>query len=52
MTYKDKVAKLMVTDTKPDDAALFKCVGANIIGSVQSSANLTVQSKYYKLTVN
>jgi hypothetical protein len=46
MSYKDKHAKLIVTDTKPEDAASYKCVGSNIIGSVETSANLIVHCEF------
>ena len=40
---------LVVTDVKPGDEGVYSCRAENLLGSVNSTANLTVQCKlsYY-----
>jgi hypothetical protein len=50
MTYKDKMAELKIKNSEPKDAATYKCEASNIIGTVDTSAKVTVHGKssHYK----
>jgi hypothetical protein len=52
ITYKNKLSELKIKDTTPDDAALYKCTASNIIGNVETSANLIVHSKLLEFSEN
>jgi hypothetical protein len=45
MSYKNKTAELIIKDSKPDDAATYRCTASNIIGQVETQANVIVHSK-------
>ena len=46
MTYKDKHAVLKVKDSQVQDAGKYRCEASNIIGSVDTSATLTIHREY------
>ena len=46
MSYTNKSAKLKIKTTKPEDAGKYKCVASNLIGSVETFANLGIHSKF------
>ena len=48
MNYTDNVAELVVKDTEPSDTAKYRCEAANVIGRVETSANLTINSKCFR----
>ncbi|XP_064646233.1 titin-like [Lineus longissimus] len=42
MSYKNKTAALIIKDSKPEDAATYRCTASNIIANVQTQANVIV----------
>lgn len=47
MSYEDEVAGLVIHKTTPEDAGVYSCQAANIIGQVQTEGTLSVHSMYY-----
>ena len=45
MSYEDEVAGLVIHKTTPEDAGVYICQAANIIGQVQTEGTLSVHTK-------
>lgn len=50
MSYEDDVASLVIHQTEPLDAGVYKCQATNVIGSIQTEGTLSVHSKYMFLS--
>jgi hypothetical protein len=42
----DKVASIVIKETEPQDAGVYRCQATNPLGQVQTEATLAVHSKY------
>ena len=49
MTYKRSSAQLTIYETEVDDKGVYKCEAANKLGSVNSTAKLSVQCKQSRI---
>ena len=45
MSYEDEIAALVIHETVPEDADVYRCQATNALGKVQTQGTLAVHSK-------